>query len=50
MFSFLGLSPQQVKTLREKFSIYMAGDSRINVAGLQQHSVAYVADAIGSVL
>jgi aspartate aminotransferase len=50
MFSFLGLNPEQVKKLREEYSIYMAGDSRINVAGLKAGNVDYVADAITAVL
>lgn len=48
MFSYLGLNPDQVKQLREQYSIYMAGDSRINVAGLKQDRIDYVADAIAS--
>ena len=50
MFSFLGLNPQQVERMRDEFSIYMAGDSRINVAGLKAENVDYVADAIVAVL
>lgn len=50
MFSFLGLNPEQVKKLREEYSIYMAGDSRINVAGLKTEKVEYVAAAIAHVL
>ncbi len=50
MFSFLGLSKDQVLQLRNEYAIYMADSSRINVAGLNTHCVDYVADAIESVL
>lgn len=50
MFSFLGLNPQQVQRLREEFSIYMVDSSRINIAGINQKNVAYLADSISKVL
>ncbi|MCP4272082.1 MAG: aspartate/tyrosine/aromatic aminotransferase [Gammaproteobacteria bacterium] len=50
MFSFLGLSKDQVQQLRNEYAIYMADSSRINVAGLNTHCLDYVADAIESVL
>jgi aspartate aminotransferase len=50
MFSFLGISPEQVTQLREKHSVYMVGSSRINVAGINQRNIDYFANAIASVL
>ncbi len=50
MFSFLGLSPQQVQTLRRDYSIYMTDNSRINVAGLSADRLDYVGNAIAHVL
>ena len=50
MFSFLGLSREQVVRLREAFHVYMVETSRINVAGINQSNVDYVADAIVAVL
>ena len=50
MFSFLGLSQEQVTTLREKHSVYMLGTSRINVAGVNAANIDYLADAIAAVL
>ena len=50
MFSFLGLSREQVVRLREAFHIYMVETSRINVAGINPSNVDYVADAIVAVL
>lgn len=46
MFSFLGITAQQVQQLRDQYSIYMAGSSRINVAGLNENNIAYVVDAL----
>lgn len=46
MFSRLGLSPQVVETLRVDHGIYMVGDSRINVAGLNGETVPILAKAI----
>lgn len=50
MFSFLGLSKEQVRALIDNYSIYMVDSSRINVAGLSSHNLDYVADAITEVL
>ena len=50
MFSFLGLSREQVVRLREAFHVYMVETSRINVAGINRSNVDYVADAIVAVL
>jgi len=50
MFSFLGISKEQVIRLREEFHVYMVESSRINVAGVNQNNVDYVADAIAAVL
>jgi aspartate aminotransferase len=50
MFSFLGLTPAQVKTLVEKYSIYLVGSSRINVAGVNNANIDYLVDCIIAVL
>jgi aspartate aminotransferase len=50
MFSFLGLTPAQVKTLIEKYSIYLVGSSRINVAGINNVNIDYLVDSIVAVL
>jgi len=50
MFSFLGLTPDQVKRLINEFGIYLVGSSRINVAGLNGKNLDYTAKAIASVL
>lgn len=50
MFSLVGLSPDDVKTLRERDHVYMVGDSRINIAGLNEDNVPVVAKAIAPLL
>jgi len=46
MFSRLGATPDQVETLRKDFGIYMVGDSRMNIAGLNATTVPILAQAI----
>lgn len=50
MFSRLGLSPEQVEALRERYGIYMTGDSRVNIAGLNVQTVPVLAAAVAEVL
>ncbi len=50
MFSFTGLTKDQVEALREKHAIYIVGSGRINVAGLTPANVERVAEAIGAVV
>ena len=46
MFSRLGASPEQVNVLRENHAVYMVGDSRLNIAGLNSKTVPVLAKAI----
>jgi aspartate aminotransferase len=50
MFSFLGVNAEQVDKLVNQHSVYLVGSSRINLAGLNQHNIAYVAKSIAAVL
>lgn len=50
MFSFTGLSPSQVQELAEKYAIYMSGNGRASIAGLNPGNVKYVAKAIDAVV
>ncbi|NQX88836.1 MAG: aspartate/tyrosine/aromatic aminotransferase [Halioglobus sp.] len=50
MFSFLGLTPEQTRRLREEFSVYMLDSSRINVAGVNAENIDYVAQSVTRVL
>ena len=50
MFSLMGLSVDQVTRLRTEFGIYMVGDSRINIAGLNKDQIDYFSSSIASVI
>jgi len=50
MFSFTGLSPENVKNLRYIYSIYMTGTGRINLAGLNPKNLDRFAAAVKSVV
>ena len=49
MFSRIGASPEEVLKIREEFGIYMVGDSRMNIAGLNAQTVPLLAEAVASV-
>ncbi|UWR22718.1 amino acid aminotransferase [Sulfitobacter sp. S190] len=46
MFSRLGTTPELVEKLRKDHAIYMVGDSRMNIAGLNPQTVPVLAQAI----
>ena len=46
MFSRLGTTPDKVDALREKHAVYMVGDSRLNIAGLNSATLPVLAKAI----
>ena len=50
MFSYSGLTREQVRRLREEHSIYAIDTGRICVAALNTKNVDYVADAIAKVI
>ena len=50
MFSRLGLTEAQVNRLRDAHGIYMVGDSRINIAGLNARTVPVLAAAVAQVI
>jgi len=50
MFSFLGITPEQVQRLQDEFSIYMVGSSRMSIAGIANSNVDYLAQSIAKVL
>jgi aromatic-amino-acid transaminase len=49
MFSYSGLTRDQVHRLRDEFGVYAVDTGRICVAALNSRNIGYVADAIGSV-
>jgi aspartate aminotransferase len=50
MFSFLGLSVEQVRRLREEYSIYTVDSARVNIASFNQRNIDYFVDALKTVL
>jgi aspartate aminotransferase len=50
MFSFLGLSVDQVRRLREEFSIYTVDSARVNIASFNEDNIDYFVAALKTVL
>jgi len=50
MFSFLGLTVEQVRHLREDFSIYTVDSARVNIASFNQGNLDYFVNALKAVL
>jgi len=50
MFSFSGLTPIQVKALREQHAVYVVGSGRISVAGMTEGNMDYLCSSIADVL
>jgi aspartate aminotransferase len=50
MFSFLGLSVDQVRRLRDEFSIYTVDSARANIASLNSGNIDYFIEALAVVL
>lgn len=50
MFSFTGLTENQVEQMIKKHSIYMTKDGRISVCGINTKNVEYIALAIKDVV
>ncbi len=50
MFSFSGLTKEQVEALRQRHAIYIVGSGRINVAGMTRQNMDVLCSAIAEVL
>lgn len=50
MFSFSGLTPEQVDRLKNEFAIYIVRSGRINVAGMTDDNIDYLCESIVNVL
>lgn len=50
MFSYTGMTPQQVERLREEFGVYILRSGRMCVAGLNTRNVEATAEAFAKVL
>ncbi|GAA5825515.1 hypothetical protein JCM5353_002323 [Sporobolomyces roseus] len=50
MFTFTGLNPEQCKKLVENGHIYLTGNGRVSMAGLNNNNIEYVAETIDKVV
>ena len=50
MFSFAGITPEQVDALREKHHVYAVRSGRINVAGITPDNMDRLCDALADVI
>jgi aspartate aminotransferase len=50
MFSFMGLSVEQVHRLRDEFAIYTVNSSRVNIASFNESNMDYFIEALAVVL
>ena len=50
MFSFSGLTPEQVDRLKDEFAIYAVRSGRINIAGITADNIDYLCESIVKVL
>ncbi len=50
MFSFSGLSVEQVNRLKEEFAVYIVGSGRISVAGMTKDNMQPLCDALSKVI
>ena len=50
MFSFLGISVDQVQRLRNEFSIYTVNSSRVNIASFNESNMDYFVESLAAVL
>ena len=48
--SFTGLNPEQSKAMIERAHIYMTGNGRISMAGLNSHNIEYFAESLDKVV
>lgn len=50
MFSYFGITAEQVRRLREEFAVYMMESTRINLAGVTHANIDALASAVHAVL
>lgn len=50
MFSFSGLTLEQVNRLKEEFAVYIVGSGRISVAGMTKNNMQPLCDALAKVI
>ena len=49
MFTFSGMTPEQVEKLRTEYHIYMTKNGRISMAGVTSKNVQYLAESMHAV-
>ena len=50
MFCYLGITPEQVARIKAERGVYMVDSSRINVCGITEANVTYLAESVASIL
>lgn len=50
MFSYSGLTLEQVRTLRSDYSIYIADTGRMSIAGISDNNIDYLCESIAKVV
>ncbi len=50
MFSFSGITPEQVDRLRSEYAIYIVRSGRVNVAGMTESNMQPLCQAVATVL
>jgi aspartate/tyrosine/aromatic aminotransferase len=50
MFSFSGMSKEEVIQLKKDFSIYIVESGRINIAGITTKNIEYISNSINQVV
>jgi aspartate aminotransferase len=50
MFSVIGANADQVTRLREQFGVYLVDGGRINLAGLKESDVPFLAESLSAVM
>lgn len=50
MFSFLGIDKESITTLKNDYSIYIVGSSRVSIAGVNDSNADYLAESLAKVL
>ena len=50
MFSFSGISTEDVKKLRSEYSIYIVDSGRVNIAGITSKNINYISESINKVI
>ena len=50
MFSFSGISKEDVHKLRKDYSIYIVDSGRVNIAGITSKNIQYISESINKIL